>query len=67
MQWYNRRIKYEINSNWQGNEPVIIYSDQLMLLQEFQSCFEALWAKGAGAVGNRANVISILRDAARHI
>lgn len=49
---------------WQGREPVMIHSDQLMLLREFQAHFNSLWAQGAGAVGSRANVISILRDVA---
>jgi len=47
---------------WQSQEPVMIHSDQLMLLREFQTHFDKLWAQGAGAVGSRANVISILRD-----
>jgi hypothetical protein len=49
---------------WQGREPVMIHSDQLTLLREFQTHFDKLWAQGAGAVGSRANVISILRDVA---
>lgn len=65
--WHIKQGDHVSVNNWQGDEPVMIYSDQLMLLREFQSRFDALWAKGAGAVGNRANVISILRDAAGHI
>ena len=49
---------------WQGREPVMIHSDQLMLLREFQTHFDHLWTQGAGAVGSRANVTSILRDVA---
>jgi hypothetical protein len=33
-----------------------------MLLREFGLRFDALWAQGAGGVGSRANVMSILRD-----
>ncbi len=54
-------------NNWQGKEPVMIHSDQLMLLREFQARYDTLWAKGAGAIGSRANVISILRDVAGRI
>lgn len=54
-------------NNWQGKEPVMIHSDQLMLLREFQARYDALWEKGAGAIGSRANVISILRDVAGRI
>ena len=42
--------------------PVMIYSDQTMLLREFGARFDALWAQGAGGVGSRSNVMSILRD-----
>ena len=52
---------------WQGREPVTIHSDQLMLLREFQMHFDQLWAQGVGAVGSRANVISILRNVARRL
>jgi len=62
--WHIKRDAHISINNWQGNEPVMIYSDQLMLLREFQARYDALWEKGAGAVGNRANVISILRDVA---
>ena len=48
----------------QGKEPVMVYSDQLMLLREFQTRYDALWERGAGAIGSRVNVISILKDVA---
>jgi hypothetical protein len=40
----------------------MIYSDQTMLLRVFGARFDALWAQGAGGVGSRANVMSILQD-----
>lgn len=49
-------------NDWQGREPVMIHSDQLILLREFQAHFEKLWEEGRKAVGNRANVISMLQD-----
>ncbi len=62
--WHLKRNQSLGINNWQGREPVMIHSDQLMLLREFQAHFDSLWAQGAGAVGSRANVISILRDVA---
>ena len=52
---------------WSGRSPVMIHSDQLMLLREFQAHFDRLWAQGAGGIGSRANVISILRDVAERL
>jgi len=49
-------------NDWRGVEPVMLHSDQLLLLREFQTHFDRLWARGAGYIGNRSNVISILRD-----
>jgi len=60
--WHIKRGSHVSVNNWQGGEPVMICSDQLMLLREFQTRYDELWARGAGAIGSRANVISILKD-----
>lgn len=60
--WQIKREHHVAINHWSSKEPVMIYSDQLMLLREFQAKFDALWSQGAGGVGSRANVISILRD-----
>lgn len=65
--WHIKRSGHVSINNWQGREPVMVYSDQLALLREFQMHFDALWTQGAGAVGSRANVISILKDVAERI
>lgn len=62
--WQLKQNHHLAINHWSGPEPVMIHSDQLMLLREFQAHFDRLWAQGAGAVGSRANVISILRDVA---
>lgn len=62
--WHIKKDAHITINNWQGKSPVMIYSDQLMLLREFQARYDALWAKGVAAIGNRAGVISILRDVA---
>ena len=62
--WHLKRDGHISINNWQGKEPVMVYSDQLMLLREFQTRYDALWKRGAGAIGSRANVISILQDVA---
>ena len=60
--WHIKRSGHVAINNWQGKEPVMVHSDQLTLLREFQERFDKLWEQGAGAIGSRANVISILRD-----
>jgi len=60
--WQLKQNHHLAINHWSGPEPVMIHSDQLILLREFQAHFDSLWAQGAGGVGNRANVISILRD-----
>lgn len=62
--WQLKRNHHLAINHWSGPEPVMIHSDQLMLLREFQAHFDRLWAQGAGGIGSRANVISILRDVA---
>ncbi len=60
--WHLKQERSLCINNWQAKDPVMIYSDQTMLLREFGLRFDALWAQGAGGVGSRANVMSILRD-----
>ena len=60
--WHLKQGRSLCINNWQAKDPVMIYSDQTMLLREFGARFDALWAQGAGGVGSRANVMSILQD-----
>jgi len=52
---------------WSGREPVMVHSGQPMLLREFQTRFDKLWAQGVSAIGSRAGVISILRDVIKRL
>ena len=65
--WHIKRSGHVAINNWQGKEPVMIHSDQLTLLREFQVRFDKLWEQGSGAIGSRANVINILRDVVRRM
>lgn len=60
--WHIKRDAHVTVNNWQGKAPVMLYSDRLMMMREFQARFDALWVQGEGGVGSRANVICILRD-----
>lgn len=60
--WQLKQNHHLAINHWSGAEPVMIHSDQLILLGEFQAHFDNLWARGAGGIGSRSGVIAILRD-----
>ena len=65
--WHLKQGRSLAINNWQGKEPVMIYSDQLILLREFQERFDTLWERAESVIANRASVISILRDVAERL
>lgn len=60
--WHLKQNQSLAINYWSGREPMMVHSNQLMLLREFQTHFDRLWAQGKGAIGSRAHMISILRD-----
>ena len=52
---------------WGGVEPVMVHSDQVLILKEFQNTFDKLYASGEGFAGSKNNVISILNDAIKKL
>jgi hypothetical protein len=48
--WQIKREHHVAINHWSGRSPVMIYSDQTMLLREFGARFDALWAQGAAAL-----------------
>lgn len=65
--WQLKQNHHLAINHWSGAEPVMICSDQLILLREFQMHFDRLWAQGAGGIGNRPGVISILLDVVKRL
>ncbi|MGE4483690.1 MAG: helix-turn-helix domain-containing protein [Oscillospiraceae bacterium] len=65
--WQLKQNHHLAINHWSGPGPVMIYSDQLILLREFQTNFDALWARGLGGIGSRAGVIAVLRDVAERL
>jgi hypothetical protein len=65
--WHIKQNHHIGINYWKQKEPVMVYSDQLMLLREFQTHFDKLWSTGAGAIGNQLNVVAVLRDVARRM
>jgi hypothetical protein len=60
--WQLKQNHHVAINHWSGNEPVMIHSDQLLLIREFQMHFDSLWAQGSGCIGNRSGVIDTLQD-----
>lgn len=65
--WHIKQNQHISINYWSGTEPVMVYSDQLMLLREFQTHFDKLWSAGEDGIGNQGNVIAILRDVIRRL
>lgn len=60
--WQLKQNQHIAINYWSGPAPVMVHSDQLMLLREFQTHFDRLWARGQSAVGSRAAIVAILQD-----
>lgn len=65
--WHIKRNVSMAANCWSGEEPLMIHTNQILIINEFQSHFDVLWAQGAGSIGNRAGVIAILRDVAEKL
>ncbi len=65
--WHLKQNNHIGINYWKSKEPVMVYSDQLILMREFQTHFDKLWSAGAGAIGNQLNVAAVLRDVARRM
>ncbi len=65
--WQLKQNHHLAINHWSGPEPVMIHSDQLMLLREFQAHFDKLWAGSAGGIGSRAGALSILQDTVKRL
>ncbi len=65
--WQLKQNHHLAINYWSGTAPVMIHSDQLMILREFQAHFDSLWAQGGNGIGNRSNVIVILQDVVKRL
>lgn len=57
--WHIKNNKHIMIHSWNIDEPKMVYSDQLMLIDEFQHHFERLWQK-TGAGNSKKQVIRTL-------
>ena len=59
--WHIKNNKHVMIHSWNVDEPVMIYSDQMMLIDEFQKHFEYLWGKINGNGSSKRAAIETLR------
>lgn len=68
--WHIKNNKHIMIHSWNIDEPKMVYSDQLMLIDEFQRHFDSLWAQ-TDTTGSKRHVIeqlTAIRDqCAKHI
>ena len=68
--WHIKNNKHIMIHSWNIDKPVMVYSDQLMLIDEFQKHFDNLWAQ-TDIYGSKRHVIgelTALRDqCAKHL
>lgn len=57
--WHIKNNKHIMIHSWNIDEPMMVYSDQLMLIDEFQHHFDRLWEQ-SGASGSKRRVIETL-------
>ena len=57
--WHIKNNKHIMIHSWNIDKPVMVYSDQLMLIDEFQRHFDSLWAQ-TDIYGSKRHVIGEL-------
>ena len=62
--WHIKNNKHIMIHSWNIDEPMMVYSDQLMLIDEFQRHFEVLWERSLkdSSVKNSIRTLEELRD-----
>lgn len=63
--WHVKGTQSVSINDWSGDAPVLCQSGHAALVQEFQKHYESIWKRGAGSLGNRAYIISILKNVIR--
>lgn len=57
--WHIKNNKHVMIHSWNIDEPKMVYSDQLMLIDEFQRHFDSLWSQ-TDTAGSKRRVIETL-------
>lgn len=65
--WQLKQNHHVAINHWNGAEPMMVHSGQLLLVREFQSHFDSLWAQGKGSIGTRNGVTAVLQDVLKRL
>ncbi len=65
--WQLKKNHHLAINHWSGGQPVMIHSDQLLLLREFQAHFDSLWARGRGSISSRGSVVATLQEVLKQL
>ncbi len=62
--WHIKNNKHIMIHSWNIDEPMMVYSDQMMLIDEFQQHFDRLWQKSGVGYSKRhvIQALTALRD-----
>ena len=59
--WHIKNNRHIMIHSWNTDEPMMVYSDQLMLINEFQQQFDRLW-KHTDAEYGKDRTLDIMRE-----
>lgn len=62
--WHIKNNRHVVIHSWNIDDPIMVYSDQLILIDEFQTHFDKLWEETKGGVTKRSvlKTLTELRD-----
>ena len=60
--WHIKQNSHWMLNGWNKDESIILYTDQLMLMHEFQSRYNEIWDKSHYSEGRRKQTIATLQD-----
>lgn len=59
--WHIKNNKHVMIHSWSVDRPIMVYSDQLLLIDEFQRHFDHLWSRISNTVGNKRAALESLK------
>lgn len=60
--WHMKCNKHIMIHSWDRDQPMMVYSDQMMLIDEFQKHFDNLWEKMNAGGSSKRSAVETLRD-----
>lgn len=60
--WHIKNNKHIMIHSWNAEKPIMVYSDQLVLIDEFQKHFDHLWSQINTAGVSKRRAVEMLTD-----